>query len=183
MQIDTDLFLGSGIVIPLRSALGYSEDWQPVAPTTFRQTSRGKAIALSQWYKRKYAITISASGEGIRRVPGLDHLQGGDELVLHSCQPMTAMIPQGTKQCVLSRPHVPGSVRVIRTDSDEAETVIPHTEHAGRIIRVAANAPAHYAVTWRPAVTVLFGSVSYSVDQLTKLASWTLELMEKDAPQ
>lgn len=182
MQLDTDLYLGDGIVIGLRSALGYSESWNPVAPVTWRQTSRGKAIALQQWYRPKFGITISASGEGIRRVPGFDHLRGGEELVLHSNQPMSAMIPKGTKQCVLSRPHVPGSVRVVRTVSDEREVVIPHTEHAGRIIRVAANAPEHYQVYWRPAPVVLFGSVSYEIDQLTKLASWTLDLMERDAP-
>lgn len=167
------------IIVPLRAATNYTEDWKQVGGVEFRHTWNGRARVLGPCFKRKYEISISASGDGVWRRPELDGIQAGDTLTLHSrnWQP-PVRIPADAASCYLSRTPVPGSVTVRSID----ETVVPHTLD-GRQVSIADPAGQILLVHWRAKVVCLVGEVGMTGDGAGGAGGWTLSLVEAEAPQ
>jgi hypothetical protein len=174
---DTTLEI-EGLLIPLRSALGFSEEWsEDSEPQVFRRWS-GRAVVVGPMYKRVHTISIRGGGSAVWRQPALDDLHYGDEVTLHSCKWRTAEIPVGATNCTLPFDYVPGSLSVRRLDTDEkvAFTVV------GRVVSIAAPAGVTLVVHYRPLVPSLVVSARGDADGAEGTGTWSLILAQKDPP-
>lgn len=168
------------ILIPLRAGTNYTEDWKQVGGVEFRHTWNGRARVLGPSFKRKYEISISASGDGVWRRPELDGIQPGDTLTLHSrnWQP-PVRIPIGATSCYLSMPPVPDSVSVRSLDE---RNIVAHTLD-DRQVSIAAAADQLLLGHWCAKVACLMGEFGMTGDGAGGAGGWTLSLVMAEAPE
>lgn len=177
---DTTLFLGNGVILPLRSALSWKEDWSQVGDVQFRDTWGGETHVLAPLHKPKYNLTLSASGGGVWRTPNLGALHPGMTITMHSAKWLTGLIEAGAPWTILDRLPVPGSVKVVSPNED----LRPAFVETGRFISIVGPAPASgYAVLFRPVLTMRVGRITMDADGGGGPAGWSVELREKSAPQ
>jgi hypothetical protein len=179
---DTDLYFGPDIVIPLRAGCGFEEDWQEVGEVTFRETFGGEAHVLRPGHKTKYHLTITAGSNAVWRVPAIADIPPGSLITVHTIKEWTSKIPAGTKQCILSRPPVPGSVWVYDPANPDIRYPFTQDEEDSRIVKIAANATKHLAVGHKHIITGLRGPMTGQQNFLSGLGTWSLELREWKAP-
>lgn len=178
---DTDLYI-DGILVPLRSALDYTESWDTESDPEDFTTWAGDTEIVDVLYRTKYVVTISASGAGVWRVPALTKVRPGEIITIHSRNPQTDVIPAGMTQCVLLRPPVPGSVAVVRADGKD-EFFIPCTVD-GRVVSIAAAIDEPVAVIYRPImVCKVRRPLTQSVASVTGAVAWSIDMIEASAPQ
>lgn len=179
IELDTALVI-EGVHIPLRSAVEYTEDWQPIGDFEDHQTWDGETHIVAPTYKPKYRIVLQASGRGVFRLPDLDDVLPGTELVLHSKVERTRSIAIGASQCILLRDPVPGSIRV--WSENDPEGVIPHTLD-GKTVSIAAAATERLVVSHRWMTTCLTRRpMGANVNGRTSEHGWDYEFIEKSAP-
>jgi hypothetical protein len=117
-HLDTELVI-EGVVIPLRSAVEYTENWEVVGDYTDYHSWDGEAEVVGPTFGTKYRINLQAAGQGVWRMPALMRLKPNDLVTLHSKVIQTDYIPIGADQCILLRDPVPGSVFVRDLETDE----------------------------------------------------------------
>lgn len=176
--MDTYLDLGPNIVIPLRSAGGHRESWEPDEQIDVERTCNGLAKVLRPTHGTAYRITITASGSSVWRMPSLDGVDVGDSVVLSSSKIWTAKIPAGADQTILRRDAVPGSVSV---RDPETDAIIEHAI-IGKTVLIAAPADMNLIVFYRPRVVCLVIRLPVDHDESSGTGGWSLELVEEQAP-
>lgn len=175
--MDTALYLGPDIVITMRSALGFTEEWEPMSPVQVRNTWNGRAKILKPTFKRKSTIRLAGAGNGVWRVPNLQMLEPGHVVTLHSSIWQNDLLPTGAVSKVLRWTPVPGSTRVRDPETDQ---VFEHTV-VDKTVSVAAAFDRPMAITFNAAVECLLGDVSMSGDSKSGLATWSADLHMRDA--
>lgn len=174
---DTTLYLGPDVIITLRSALGFTEDWEPMASAQVRNTWNGRAKILKPTFRRKSTIRLAGAGNGVWRVPNLQVLEPGHIVTLHSCIWQNDLLATGATEKVLRWTPVPASTRVRDPETDQ---VFDH-DVDGKIVSIAEAFDHPMAITYRATAECVLGDVSMSGDSKSGLATWSADLHMKDA--
>ncbi|GLQ53594.1 hypothetical protein [Devosia nitrariae] len=176
-MMDTTLYLGPDVVVTLRSALGFAEEWEPMAPVQVRNTWNGRAKVIKPTFRRKSTIRLSGAGNGVWRVPNFQMLEPGHIVTLHSCIWQHDLLPAGTLSKTLRWTPVPGSTRIRDPETDQ---IFEHTV-VDKTVSVAVAFDRPMAIAFYAAVECLLGDVSMSGDSKTGLATWSADLHMRDA--
>jgi len=174
---DTILYI-EGVAIPMRAAMEFTESWTPVGTVEVRRTWTGRAVIITPPFgTRLWDVELSGQGAATWRSPAIDGLQPGDEVVLHSSMWMTAQIPVGADQCILSLEPVDGSVYVRDTDTDVR---MPHSMLTSRTVKVAEAVEKRQAVLFKPKLVALVGQVGLDASPSDGTQTWRLALHQKE---
>lgn len=163
------------IVLEDTSAIGIREQrvWEHAAQIA-RDVNGGlmTGSAMKSPWGKKARYTWSASGAGVLDLPGFDHLEHLDLLVIEPIDPWTFTIPAGATSFVLPRTPVPGSVKLRKplTGEPHAFTIATKTLTLAATVQLKGE--------FVPELITALVDWDKDVDEDAARYSWKLEVAE-----